>query len=305
MKKKLLTMAVICTMVMAAPSTTLRVNNTDPSAPYATINDAVAAATIGDTIMVEGSDTSYGDVMLDKRLVVIGTGYWLLENGISTETTHPSVVRMIDINAQDITLIGLTITENVRVSAPKAVITRCRFTHDSTADVYFTKDGTDNCIIHQNVIAGRIGGNGGVKTYFHQITNHLMKRFVIDEQLYNCYIAYNTTYGTGNEDKVAGAGHKVEKNLVNKENFDSSNTSIGTFTGNYYIGSLYKDITTDKDIRDIQLPSEGVGHGAFAGDDPYVISGIPAGPMIEELTIPTSVEEGGTMKVTIKLGSTK
>ncbi len=58
-------------------------------------------------------------------------------------------------------------------------------------------------------------------------------------------------------------------------------------------------------MRDCPLPQEANGYGAFAGNDPYVISGIPAGPMIEELTIPTSVEEGSVMEVTIKFGTAK
>jgi len=47
------------------------------------------------------------------------------------------------------------------------------------------------------------------------------------------------------------------------------------------------------------------GKGAFAGDDPYVISGIPAGPVIQDITVPSTVEQGGTLNVTIKLGIQK
>jgi hypothetical protein len=47
------------------------------------------------------------------------------------------------------------------------------------------------------------------------------------------------------------------------------------------------------------------GKGAFNGDDPYVISGIPAGPVIQDITVPATVEQGGTLNVTIKLGIQK
>ena len=305
MKKTITILSGLAFLAMSAQATVLRVNNTDLSAPYSSINDAVKVAIDGDTIMVEGSSKKYDDAVLDKRVVVIGAGYWILENGIASEATYPSSVSVININAQGVTLTGFTITEYVRVSAPKAVITRCRFTHDSTADIFFTKDGTDNCIIHQNVIAGRIGANGGVKTYFHQITNNLMKRFIIDEELFDCYIAYNTTYGIGGEDlhpRISVTGMGVHDA---KANFEAGYTNKSTFSDNYCIGTLYKDIITDKDIRDTQLPTGAEGRGAFSGDAPYVISGIPAGPMIEELTIPTSVEEGGTMEITIKLGANK
>ena len=46
-------------------------------------------------------------------------------------------------------------------------------------------------------------------------------------------------------------------------------------------------------------------YGAFAGDSPYVISGIPSAPVIEDLVVPTTVEAGSKMKVTIKVGIQK
>lgn len=99
------------------------------------------------------------------------------------------------------------------------------------------------------------------------------------------------------------ANCKIEKNI-----FYSNDTNVGdgnTIKDNYIVGEAYQNIQTDKDVRDCPLPQEANGYGAFAGDDPYVISGVPAGPMIEELTIPTSVEEGTTMEVTLKLGAAK
>jgi hypothetical protein len=84
-----------------------------------------------------------------------------------------------------------------------------------------------------------------------------------------------------------------------------TNNTDNSYTDNYVIGEYYKDIYTDKDVLNTELPADATSYGAFAGDDPYVISGIPAGPMIEELTIPTSVEEGTTMEVTLKLGAAK
>ncbi len=62
------------------------------------------------------------------------------------------------------------------------------------------------------------------------------------------------------------------------------------------------DKQTDKDVKDMNLSST---HGAFAGDSPYVLSGIPSAPIIEDLVVPTTVEYGSNMQVTIKVNVQK
>src|SRR5690606_10448802 len=42
---------------------------------YTSAQDAIDAASPGDTIYIHGSTTSYGDITLNKRLVIIGAGY--------------------------------------------------------------------------------------------------------------------------------------------------------------------------------------------------------------------------------------
>ena len=44
----------------------------------------------------------------------------------------------------------------------------------------------------------------------------------------------------------------------------------------------------------------GTQAGAFGGDDPYVLSGIPFIPTITQLTVPATVTQNGTLNVTVK-----
>jgi hypothetical protein len=44
----------------------------------------------------------------------------------------------------------------------------------------------------------------------------------------------------------------------------------------------------------------GVDAGAFGGDDPYVLNGIPFVPTITQLTVPLTVTQNGTLNVTVK-----
>ena len=50
-------------------------NNSNSPAQYSDLQLAVDNAAIGDTILVAGSTTSYGDITLDRKLTIIGAGY--------------------------------------------------------------------------------------------------------------------------------------------------------------------------------------------------------------------------------------
>lgn len=294
MKKKIVFLAALC-LTMGAYANILRVNNVDSSAPYASIAAAVAAAADGDTIMVDGTSVDYDDVTINKRLVVIGPGYWLRKNEIATEAAQDATIGAITTTQEGTVLMGLQ-PRNITINASKTIVKRCCITEG----ISISKDAA-NCVIHQNFIGGDVGA-GYDNTFYHQITNNIFGN-VGCKGVHESYIAYNTSYKHWGESFWNSANCKIEKNI-----FYTNDINVGdgnTIQDNYIVGEAYQDIQTDKDVRDCPLPQEANGYGAFAGNDPYVISGIPAGPMIEELTIPTSVEEGTTMEVTIKLGSTK
>ena len=294
MKKKIVFLAALC-FSMGVYANILRVNNADSSAPYTSIAAAVDAAADGDTIMVDGTSVDYDDVTINKRLVVIGPGYWLRQNEISTEAAHNATIGAITTTQEGTVLMGLQ-PRNITINASKTIVKRCCITEG----IGISKDAA-NCVIHQNFIGGTVGA-GYDHTFYHQITNNIFGN-VECQGVHESYIAYNTSYNHWGESFWNSANCKIEKNI-----FFTNDINVGdgnTIQDNYIVGEAYQDIQTDKDVRDCSLPQDAKGYGAFAGDDPYVISGIPAGPMIEELTIPTSVEEGTAMEVTLKLGTAK
>ena len=80
MRKTIVTLVALCA-AMTVNATVLRVSNVSGStAPYSTVQDAMTAAADGDTIMLEASAISYGGIKIEKRIVLIGAGYWLQEN---------------------------------------------------------------------------------------------------------------------------------------------------------------------------------------------------------------------------------
>jgi len=101
--KKQITLLTVLAMFFALNSTATvwRVNNNpgvdaDFNNLQTAINDAAVQAF--DTLYVEGSSTSYGDIDIDKPLVLIGTGYFLNENDTTQANKFPSKITTVDFN---------------------------------------------------------------------------------------------------------------------------------------------------------------------------------------------------------------
>jgi len=286
----------MCGLAVVSQAATLRVNNVDSSAPYATITAAVNAASDGDSIMVEGTSKDYDETVLDKKVVLIGPGYWLRENGIGTEAAQSANIQNLTTTQEGTVIMGVHIYGVIRVEGAKTVITRCCI--DGNVSI---KGGTNNCIIRQNFIKGDVG-SGYDHSSYHQISKNIFSN-VECKGVTESHIAYNTSYHHWGESFWNSANCTIEKNIFYSEDLNVGDGN--TIRDNYFVGELFQDIYTDKDVLNTELPAEATSYGAFADNDPYVISGIPTGPMIEELTVPASVEEGSVMEVTIKLETAK
>lgn len=312
MKKTILLLAVAA-MCGAAQATILRVNNTTGSgAPYTTLNNALDAANDGDTIMVDGSATTYGNIEITKKLVIMGPGYWRTQNGITTEGTSPATIGTVSLSsaAKGTVLRGLWFTGTITVTTENVVINRCYL-----GNGVLLKETADCCILHSNFINKYVQGEAKTYATNTQLTNNI---FVVDSYanrplryIDEAYIAYNTVAYDGREyDMMADCTNcKVEKNIMSKIGSIASCSYIDNCEYGSKIKPWTSDWKTDLLIKekkldaDLQLSMN--GKGAFAGDDPYVISGIPAGPNIEDITVPATVEQGNTLNVTIKLGVQK
>lgn len=319
MKKVLMILAAIC-MTMAANAKILRVSNVSgSSAPYATFNDAQDAAEIGDTIMFDGSSNSYKSITIKKTLVIIGPGYFFDINNISDEDLLPAKFTSVNVNkeAEGTVIEGLYITSELETRANRTIVKRCRIIDESWTGRGLTLRAR-NCVAHQNIVSKINSGAFYVDDYYDQITNNLILGRV--ESIGGSYIAYNTfieSISSTHQDELDNCfddviNSTIEKNIISRTNIGGNgwnNTNTNTFIDNYVYGpeadkqliewSLY---LTDKAIKEATNDLTSSGYGAFANDSPYVLSGIPAGPVIQDLIIPTTVEMGSMLNVTIKVG---
>ncbi len=76
MKKVLLSFSLLLGALGASRAAVLTLNNNTPTpGQYTTFAAAQTAAAAGDTILVQGSPTSYGTITISKRLALIGPGH--------------------------------------------------------------------------------------------------------------------------------------------------------------------------------------------------------------------------------------
>lgn len=304
MKKVSLLMAAAC-ITAAANATILRVNNaTGSSAPYSTIAAAQEAAQDGDTIMVDASTQLYDQrLTLTKSIVLIGPGYSLVDNGIMEEGASCAQVYFLDIDAPGCTVSGMYASSGITITekGSNSVVTRC------SANGISLK--ASNCVIHQNYLRGWIaGGSGTARPFYAQITNNIIYKYSNYSLtgISNSYIAYNTIlykYSLGTMSGVSNC--TVEHNILPSET--NPNGEGSEFKDNYIFGeeSPFEDISTEMAIVNAEKKFSDGTYGALGGNDPYVISGVPAGPVIEDINVPVSVEKGNKLNVTIKLGLQK
>lgn len=307
-KKTMMVLAML-SMVSAANATIFRVSNiTGSSAPYSTIAAAHDAASDGDTIMVDSSPNSYGDITLGKSVVLIGPGYWLIANNIAQEGNNTATIGNLEISGEGAVVEGMTISGLANIKASKVIIKRCLL-NKGTMDkcITFGAGGTSHCVIHQNYIYGQINTykNDAYQTSYLQITNNIFigntSSWDLISKIDNGYIAYNIfVYG---RIPLPGVYNTTfERNIIKSNNSVTENNN-NTITDNFVWDAWeYKTSMSDIQMRDVNLPEEGKAYGPFAGNDPYVISGIPAGPYIEDITMPTTVELGSSQEVTVKIG---
>jgi hypothetical protein len=80
-------------------------NNIDSPGPYTSLQSAYNAASNGDTLMIQGSPTSYGNLDMRKSLTIIGAGY------------HPSIAPLSPTELGELTI---QFCRNVKVIGIKA-----------------------------------------------------------------------------------------------------------------------------------------------------------------------------------------
>ncbi|MFZ1528078.1 MAG: hypothetical protein WAT19_04960 [Ferruginibacter sp.] len=318
-----------------------RINNTaGVDADFNTVQAALSSASVvnDDTLYIEGSSTNYAGFTLNKRLVIISTGYFLtgansntgLQAGNSANFGGGYIV--FDSTGSGTKLIGLDnffmgIGSNLGSATDNISITRCHFTGLNT---YYSPTANTKMVgwkINKCYITGTIGNSNlvmqdwdlrnniftsGLDMSNSNNVNNLIRNNVFRStvDLYNGYFANNIIQNT----TFTVVNVTIKNNLAIGAPAGFT-PYVGTFgnLNNQTDATLFQGLTgnsTDGQWR-LKAGSPAIGAGltvggitpdcgAFNAQDGYILSGIPNIPSIYELTVPASIPAGtATMNVTL------
>ncbi len=336
MKKHIYLFALLAITVMTSKANVLTVSNDSKKpATYTTISAAMTAANVGDTIFVSGTATDYGNVNVKKGLTLIGQGHHPANVNVP-----PTTIDYLDIYADNVTVIGFNITQNVNynslVKSSNIDIERCY-----VAYTMYVRDSSTNWIIANNFLY-RVGGPSSDavsnililnNVFFHfsiagftgnvTIKNNLFLNTTSFGTLSSATISNNIFYGTqavsNSVDKSVFKNNiALEKPGSGASSYDSLPGGTNTGSGNFISKdpSFLKVDVTDRYNpfnvnNDYHLKSSSVGHnagtdgtdvGPFGGSKPLTsYGGDPALPLITDFDIiNVIVPQGGTLKFSVK-----
>lgn len=310
-------MCLVCFAAVIAQAKILRVSNVvGSSAPYTTYAEAEVDALDGDTIIFDGSATSYGDVVVKgKRLVLFGHGYLLAANDVSSLNDCDAIFGDIEIQTEGTIVQGLK-ANYIKIRANNVIVTRCHATGIGNGGGFegYYSGVFSGIVIHQNFVKAAISGlSGSTSQYFSnsQITNNIVVGSTYDKELIyamrNSVVQNNILINKYYKNETAATPMNLVECMV-ENNIVFANDKVVTGSKNEISGNIvgasgfeFTDLANDASILDDLKEYTAQGVGAGAGTDPYVISGIPAGPMIEDIDMPTTVEKGKSMEVVVKV----
>lgn len=294
--KQIIAAIAIMLAVIPLHAKTLRVNNTPGSgAQYTTLNAAMEAAVDGDIIIIDGSENRYDDAIVDKRVTVKGPGYFLEANGITTNGNPIAQMRVLKITAKGATISGLYVSHNLVISADEVTVTRCYF----GSNVTFLSNPT-KVVLHQNYIDAGISGDA---TYI-QFTNNIVVTYESNYTQFKGFdqsvISRNTF--TGRRHSLNVSNCTISRNIGKLTVYGDGNSLTDNYEYENYDELGDSPLDSKVQARDAKLSAN---HGAFSGEDPYVISGLSTGAYLKSIDIPESVVQGELLKGHITIGMSR
>jgi len=343
----IVTLLLFCTSINAK---VWRVNNNDAYNNYSNSNPndivfenlqtAVDYEDVedGDTLYVEASAINYMIVNLNKRLTLIGAGYFLEENTNLQFNTHNSSVSRINFgeNSSGSKIYGLRITGSSGVSigftvpVSDIIINRC-YAQSSLA--FNNGSGSiNNLILTKNYLEAISASGTGTLT---------INNFMISNNYINTITLKSNTIATVTQNVIQSfvnihSGTSFFNNIclsTGNNFFTQNNNTASTISHNIFFSTqtqlswlnggnnnfsntnsifLNNNDTTDKkyQLKSLNLcqvcyngTPENTQIGMYGGNDPYILSGIPAIPTIYSLQASSSAPQGGTLQTTISTRS--
>lgn len=243
-QKLLLSVLAILFLGYSAQATVWRVNNgAGIDADFTQINNAISAASPGDTIYVEASSSTYSDFSCSKQLTIIGTGFMLDANDSTQADKNESKISGTSYfypGAEGSIIYGMTF-ESAQLYVDCDNITIIRNHWYTTSQNYdcFLRTGHSNIAIVQN--------------FFHKYQN--------SNTYYNLYFeSSNQNIFVSNNIFIRGNQSSFTSNTYNYTVYTQSSNTTSTFVKNIFLGRTYIYNATMQDNIHVCGTFDGTGN---------------------------------------------
>jgi hypothetical protein len=324
MRNRILSFAFLFLLIgFAAHAQIVRVTNGQ------NLQTLITNATAGTTFLVEAG--SYGNIDITKRVAIIGPGYFL---GSSQQaTTGSAVFGTINFKAgsENSVLMSCAVNSNINIGASSVTVSRC-----FAGNVYIGHDGTSTLSSITNTTVKQCYITNGISqsTSNNQnctVKNNLTRNYISFRDTFSGEISNNTSmtnsasssFGIMISNPSSSSFVNVKNNICNYiinggSTYTNSIYNIIYFNQtslpssnkvNISYSSIFVGANASSGDAQYMLsatsPAKGAGEGgvdcgAFGGDEPYVIGGVPSGPVVYQLSVPQSISSGSTLNVTVK-----
>jgi len=337
--KKIFSCITVCMLFINITNAKIwRLNNMPGiAANYLTLqaaHDDTAHVKQGDTLYVEPSPYSYGNLTSTRKLTIVGAGYFITENPETqfikysskagditlTENTDPYNIT----SSEGTTIIGLDCSK-IKVAVSNVAIIRNRC---SLSIGYPSNKNITNITVKQNYLSGLDANwiwDGYVKSWTGTITNLIISNNYItgisfqfhetnypiilnnviecDFKVYNATIRNNIMKSgtfTANNNTYSnniGVGTQFGNLNGNQQNISLATIFVGP-TGNSTDGQW--QLKTGSPAK--ATGAGGVDCGMFGGNEPYILSGLPNIPAIYDLRV-INLPNNNSIRINVKVKS--
>jgi hypothetical protein len=217
-------------------------NNPDRPGQFTTVDAAIAASVAGDTIFVHGSQFTYPDFSVTKRLVIIGAGY-----NSNNQFNLPTRVNIIWLNrdtglqnSNGSVITGFLVLNQVRNNGNPGVENITIFRNQINNQIYIYNPSTganfgNNWVIYNNIVYSIQGGSSGSTSSSSSnitIQNNIITGDVNGFSMSSILIDHNVFPGSDALSNLFYA--TVTNNIFTRTtgNILASNVSFNTFNNN-------------------------------------------------------------------------
>ena len=164
----------------------IRVNrNAGTSADFTSLQVAIDSASPGDTIYLEPAGSSYGDIVINKRVNIYGPGPLNFQNPGLQATTFASKVNNLTMapGGELSGVTGIEIQNRLTINTGSFAITRCYFSSGAPTDVIYLSNtnSASNILIAQCYILGDINHSTAINSTQIRFENNFLSTYILTD----------------------------------------------------------------------------------------------------------------------------